>query len=179
MIQAKRLYGRGANWQHYEYKQLLHRGGGRLQAAILCDAARREAATYPLYTFYNPARSCTAARNAGVNTVEGVNLAGGYAVERLVTTAITSSQQQNCKRLKAIEPLMFSLAKLFCPHSLHVVGPFSYVGRNVGPFFIANVDGDRQMGIPVPPMPEEFEMGLLALTLRKCQTLLMRFPQMS
>jgi hypothetical protein len=57
-LQAKRSFGRGGIWTRHCYRELLHSTGSgtTLQAVALCDAARKEPATYALYIFYSSCR---------------------------------------------------------------------------------------------------------------------------
>jgi hypothetical protein len=53
LIQAKQCYGDGKVWTRHGYKELFHTVGSsaKLQAVALCDTARAEIATHPLYIF--------------------------------------------------------------------------------------------------------------------------------
>lgn len=124
-IQAKQLSGYGGLWGRHCYKGLLYCPGksNKLQATLLCNSARRgQVATYPLYTFYHPARSCMLAQRVGIE-IEGINLADGYAIEQLAKSATNRRLRTRNKSLSTIHPLLFSLSDLFCPSSAASMPP--------------------------------------------------------
>lgn len=156
LLQAKQSYGGGGVWTRHGYKELLHRAGSgpTLQAVALCDTARAEPATYPLYIFYHPESTCVAATAAGYPAVAGVSLADGYQIERLVTDATTQTLRTRNKSLKIIAPLLFLLEDLFCPPTILELGPLAFA-REI-PFILLTTarKGTRVVtGVPVPPQP--------------------------
>jgi len=156
LLQAKQCYGGGRIWTRHGYRQLLHTvgSGPKLQAVALCDTARAEAATYPLYIFYTPENTCMAARTAGFPAVTGVSLADGYLIERLVTGAMTQTLRTRNKSLKAIASLLFLLGDLFCPHTILETGPQALApGGFAFPVAIGRDGGRNVVGVPVPPRP--------------------------
>ncbi|KND20192.1 hypothetical protein ADZ37_07210 [Pannonibacter phragmitetus] len=156
LLQAKRCYGRGGVWTRHGYKELLHTAGSRtkFQAVVLCDTARAEIATYPLYIFYHPESTCSAARATGLRTVTGACLADGYVIERLVTGATTRALRTRNKSLKTIAPLLFPLSNLFCPPTVVDKGPFAFVSDRLAFRMATGRQGGRTViGAPVPPPP--------------------------
>lgn len=156
LLQAKQCYGTGKSWTRHGYKELLHTAGSstKLQAVALCDTARAEAATYPLYIFYHPESTCAAAAAAGRTAVTGASLADGYRIERLVTGATTRTLRTRNKCLKTIAPLLFPLSDLFCPSTVIATGPQAFApGRFVFPIAIGLQGGRTVLGMPVPPTP--------------------------
>jgi hypothetical protein len=156
LLQAKQCYGEGGIWTRHGYKELLHTAGSstKLQAVALCDTARAQAATYPLYIFYHPASTCAAADAAGLTAVTGASFADGYLIERLVTAATTRTLRTRNKSLKTIAPLLFPLINLFCPPTVLVNGPQSFApGLLMLPMAIGREGGRTVLGTPVPPTP--------------------------
>lgn len=156
LLQAKQCYGRGKVWRRHGYKELLHTvgRGPKLQAVALCDTARAEAATYPLYIFYHPESTCTAARASGVTTVTGASLADGYTIERLVTGSTTRTLRTRNKSLKTIAPLLFPLSDLFCPPTALETGPQALASDQfLRPITIGRAGGRTVVGVPIPPTP--------------------------
>lgn len=117
ILQAKQLYGGGLIWSRHYYKELLKKGKkNKLQAQVLCDTARNALVpTYPLYILYNSETSCELSRQAEVYTVDGVNLADGFAIEALVRAANNRQLRTRYKSLGRIEPFLQPLQTLFCP----------------------------------------------------------------
>lgn len=156
LLQAKQCYGRGKFWTRHGYRELLHTAGSgpKLQAVALCDTARAEAATYPLYIFYHPESTCTAAERAGFPAVTGASLADGYIIERLAKCATTQTSRTRNKSLKTIAPLLFSLSDLFCPPTVLGTGPQAFAtGRFALPLAIGRERGRTILGVPIPPTP--------------------------
>ncbi len=156
LLQAKQCYGKGNVWTRHNYRELLHKvgSGSKLQAVTLCDTARAEAATYPLYIFYHPESTCTAARASGENAVTGASLADGYAIERLVTGATTRTLRTRNKSLKTIAPLLFPLSDLFCPPTVLEIGPQAFASGQFLPSIATGRAGGRTVvGVPIPPTP--------------------------
>lgn len=164
LVQAKQLYGDGAHWTRHTYRELLHTSGssGRLQAQVLCDTARSQNATYPLYAFYHPGRSCALARNQGITHIEGVNLANGYAMETLTLAAMTPSLRTQVKRLGTLYPYFFSLRDLFCPDLVDPLGPMAFHPREgyAIPLILSFDAGRPVLGFPLPPRPEDVHQRL-------------------
>jgi hypothetical protein len=152
LLQAKRSYEKKGGWERHTYEQLMHTvgPGGPLQATILCDAASTHPATYPLYIFYHPGLTCDEARRAGSSTIAGVNLASGYAIERLITSATTPKERGENRRLGTIHPLWFQLSALFCPPTLLPPMPVAFAGRM--PFQTI-----------IPPTPEIVQQRVLGI----------------
>lgn len=158
LLQAKQSYGAGRIWTRHCYRELLHTSGNgsKLQAVALCDTARAEKATYPLYILYHPASTCYTAQTGGFSYVTGASLADGYEIERLVTGATSRALRTQNKSLKKIAPLLFSLSELFCPLTILETGPQAFApGIFMGPFFTAQVAGRTAVGVPIPPTPAE------------------------
>jgi hypothetical protein len=165
-VQAKKLYDHGANWQDHAYDHLDAITGvtGIHQAKVLCDHARAQNASYPLYAFYNQGQSCDLARAAGVSNVDGVSLASGYVIEKGIVGALDAATRGANKRLGALQPKMFSLSELFCPSRF---APFSIMNYWIGPrgFFppltFQVTDGRQQLGFELPPRPEDIRQRLV------------------
>lgn len=156
LLQAKQCYGDGRVWTRHGYKELLHTAGSssKHQAVALCDMARAEVATYPLYIFYHPESTCAAAEAAGSDAVTGASLADGYAIEQLVIGATTRTLRTRNRSLKAIAPLLFPLSELFCPPTVLEVGPWGFFPeRFVFPMAFGRAGGRTILGVPVPPTP--------------------------
>lgn len=155
LIQAKRSYGVGKKWRRHSYRQLFHKTGNpaQLQAKIICTTSRTAPVpTYPLYMLFTPGRTCRMARHDGERCVEGVTLADGYAVEKLAVGAVDRRTSTENRSLKKISELMFSLERIFCPTSLHRMGPMAFSNsRGVGPLFWVG----STIGFPIPPSPQE------------------------
>jgi len=148
MLQAKRLYGDGQRWRRHTYRELFHVSGGALQAVTLCNHARSQAATYPLYIFYNPSGSCQLAANKGVSSVNGINLVDGYLVEGLVTAANSRALRTSNRSLGTLYPYFFTLPELFCPSRVRSLGPM-----------VGIENGGTTLGVPVP-RPEDIRERL-------------------
>lgn len=156
LLQAKQCYGGGKAWTRHGYRELLHTAGSgpKLQAVALCDTARAEAATYPLYIFYHPESTCAAAGASGLTAVTGASLADGYIIKRLVTGSTTRTLRTRNKSLKTIAPLLFPLSDLFCPPTVLETGPQAFApGRFVFPMAIGREGGRTVLGVPIPPTP--------------------------
>ncbi|WP_420478605.1 DUF6615 family protein [Brevundimonas sp. FT23028] len=116
LIQAKKLYGKGKIWTRRSYPEIFHRvpKTKALQSATLVAEAKRTAATYPLYLFYNHQTICDLAATSGAK-VDGASLVSGYFINGLVQqkTAgkLTASKTSN---LGTIQPKMFPLSGLLC-----------------------------------------------------------------
>lgn len=166
LLQAKRSYGNGKVWTRHCYKELLHKAGSgpRFQAVALCDTARAQAATYPLYIFYSPEQTCVAARAAGFQYVAGASLADGYQIEHLVKGASTQTQRTRNKSLKEIAPLLRPLAFLFCPPTILVGGALARSGVFDLPVALVLDDQGRpDLGVPVPPTPKTIRQRIVRL----------------
>lgn len=156
LLQAKQCYGEGKAWTRHYYKELLHTAGSgsKRQAVALCDTARAEAATYPLYIFYHPESTCAAARASGFSSVTGACLADGYAIERLVTGSTTRTLRTRNKSLKTIAPQLFPLSALFCPPTVLEAGPQAFApGRFMFPMVMGREGARTVLGVPIPPTP--------------------------
>jgi len=155
VIQAKQAYGVGAIWSRHCYREIYHTSGSGsiLQAQTLCDTARTSVATYPLYLFYHPQSTIDLARNRGKQKIEGVNVADGYEIERLVKGAKGRRLRTQNRSLKTIAPLLSPLSSLFCPSSALPMSPAAYVGRRPTLLLVQNLDGRPYLGIPIPPDP--------------------------
>lgn len=161
LIQAKQLYGDGQIWTRHCYKELFYRSGSgnKLQAEILCDTARSQGTdTYPLYVFYNPARTCKLAHGAGNNGLLGANLADGFLVEALAKAANTRLLRTRNKSLKTIYPFLFFLSDLFCPST---VLPMPIMARGPGGIPIHLLISRAGLGIPQPPRPKDIRQRLV------------------
>jgi hypothetical protein len=169
LIQAKRIYGSGSQWTRHSYKKLLYQTSGKLQSKILCDRARLEAATYPLYMFYNAEKTCTLARSAGISLIEGVNLTDGYLIEQLTLAASSSSRAS--LRLGNLHRYFFNLRDLFCPSNifpLPIMNFYSEDGAQI-PMALSFSQGRPTLGIPFPPRPEDIRTRLLQYKARVAQ----------
>lgn len=156
LLQAKQAYGDGKIWTRHTYRELLHVSGGKFQAEILCDTARAESATYPLYILYHPVQTCSSACMAGSAHVVGVNLADGYRIERLVKTATTRALRTRNKSLGTIAPHLFLLSDLFCPSTLLQMGPFGLAAGFPRMVYIMTSGRQRGLaGFPIPPTPQQ------------------------
>lgn len=157
LLQAKQCYGDGKVWTRHGYKELFHKAGSgpNLQAVALCDTARATPATYPLYIFYNPANTCTAARAAGLEAVTGASLADGYIIEQLTTKATTRKLRTSNKSLKKIAPVLFPLSDLLCPPTILESGLHAFAsGAFAFPVAVGREGGRTFVGFPIPPTPE-------------------------
>lgn len=153
LIQAKRSYGKGKLWGRHSFRELYHRSGTpkALQAKVLCDTARAAVATYPLYIFYVPGKTCKLARLDTVRNISGVTLADGYDIEQLAVSASDRKTRTKNRSLKTISEKMFPLQNLFCPQSIDKIGPMMFSRMApVGPLFL---DG-TSLGFPMPPTPQ-------------------------
>lgn len=155
LIQAKRSYGKGKLWGRHSFKELFHQSGTpkRLQANVLCDTARNAVfATYPLYIFYVPGKTCELARLNRTPNVNGVTLADGYEIEGLVVSGTDRKTRTKNRSLKTISEKTFPLLSLFCPQSIKIIGPMAFSGpAALGPLFLDGIS----LGIPVPPTPQQ------------------------
>ncbi|WP_171233046.1 DUF6615 family protein [Ruegeria sp. HKCCA4812] len=153
LIQAKRSYGKGKQWRRHSFRELYHQSGASkvLQAKVLCDTARAAVATYPLYIFYVPGKTCKLARLDNALNVSGVTLADGYEIEKLAISASDRKTRTKNRSLNTISEKMFPLQILFCPQSINKIGlvMFSRVAP-VGPLFF---DG-TSLGFSIPPTPQ-------------------------
>jgi hypothetical protein len=167
LLQAKKAYSDSDNWKGQSYTQLFHKSGnsGKLQASVLCDAARAAPpSTFPMYIFYNPGQTCRLARRAACDKVEGVNLASGYEIEHLVTSAATTYQQRVNRSVATVSNLLFPLTAIFCPSTLREVGPFAYAGSQYSmPAMISFGGGLPSLGIPQLPTPETIRDRILGM----------------
>lgn len=164
LVQAKQAYGQGRIWTRHNYRELFHITGssGTLQTKMLCDAARQSPATYPLYIFYHPAQTCDLARASGIQQVEGVTLADGYQIERLVLAASTRRLRQRNKSLGAVAPLLFPLTDLFCPTSVLPLRPWAYAqSAQAPPLYVAREHGRLVFGVAIPPSPKDVRQRLV------------------
>jgi hypothetical protein len=163
LLQAKQAYGEGGNWKRHCYKEILHTTGtsSKLQAEVLCDAARASSATYPLYIFYHPAHTCQLAQRDGHSHVAGVNLADGYLIADLVRRATSRLTRTRNKSLRIISPLLFDLSDLFCPGTVVPLGPFALLPGLPVPLVV--VAGSSVPGFYVPPTPTDVQRRIVAL----------------
>lgn len=163
VLQAKQSFGNGGVWTRHCYRELLHSSGKgpKLQAVALCDTARSNEATYPLYIFYTSKNTCESARSAGLESVSGVSLADGYSIEVLATNATTQQLRTRNKCLKTIAPLLFSLRSLFCPPSILEAGPYAFAQEFAFPIVVARRAGQSVIGIPIPPTPKEIRQRIV------------------
>jgi hypothetical protein len=161
-VQAKQLYGSGEQWTRHSYKELLRKSGGVLQAKTLCNMARSNSFTYPLYIFYNPEHSCLLANAKRPDNLLGVNLADGFRIEALVLSATDRKSRIRNLSLKAIQPHLYSLADLFCPPSFMSVPPMAFArSSGLGPFFNLPRGASHILGVSQPPRPEDICERLL------------------
>jgi hypothetical protein len=168
LIQAKQLYGKGYKWKRLHYKEILRKAGKgpTLQARVLCDTARAEPATIPIYMFYNFASACSAAHGSGALNVAGVNWTDGYLVERLVAAATSRALRTRNKSLGLLQPDLFTLPDLLCPDLLlpppiFARGSRQPPGAAAGPpSILLFVTGPSGTGVPLPPRPEDIHRRL-------------------
>lgn len=155
VIQAKQAYGAGAIWSRHCYREIYHTSGSgsTLQAQTLCDTARMNAATYPLYLFYHTQSTIDLARSKGIQNIEGVNFADGFQIERLVKGAKGRKLRTQNRSLKTIAPLLSPLSSLFCPPNSLPLPPTAYAGRLPTVFWMQDLDGRPHLGVPMPPAP--------------------------
>lgn len=141
LIQAKQAYGNGDIWSRHSYQELTRKapGGLKPQCEVLCESVRTQAATYPLYAFYNPGRTCDLARSDGRPEVAGVVLADGHQVKQLA--------RDRKRSLRSITPYVFGLDELFCSPTKGICS-----------------DGPASS---TPPTPQELRQRLLALHLKE------------
>ncbi|WP_248410218.1 DUF6615 family protein [Aliiroseovarius sp. S2029] len=154
LIQAKRSYGKGKQWGRHSFRELYHQSGTpkALQAKVLCDTARAAAATYPLYIFYVPGKTCKLARLDNALNASGVTLADGYEIEKLAISASDRKTRTKNRSSRTISEKMFPLQSLFCPQSINKIGPMMFSrAASVGPLFF---DG-TSFGYPTPPTPQK------------------------
>jgi hypothetical protein len=165
LLQAKQLYGNGKIWKRHCYRELFHQSGagGELQAKLLCETARTSpTATYPLYIFYHPAKTCDLSRLSGIDVVQGVNLADGFFIEALVKSANTPALRTTNRSLGTILPSLFPLAKIFCPTLVDELGPVAFRGMPSSiPLLLSFATGRGVIGFPLPPTPEEVRQRLV------------------
>lgn len=164
LLQAKQSYGEGDVWTRHAYKELLHTSGGSstLQAVTLCATARTSPATYPLYIFYHPARTCLMARDAGFSNVAGASLADGFKIERLVTASTTRALRTRNKSVGRIAPLLFPLSDIFCPPTILPMGPMAFAPSGLSmPLYFGRVGRDAVIGRAIPPTPRQFRDRLV------------------
>lgn len=164
LLQAKQCFGKGNNWKRHNYRHILHTTGNKLtpQAEILCNTARTEQSTYPLYILYNPKKTCLAARKDGATNVVGACLADGYKIERLVKNAKGRALRTRNKNLRTIAPLLFPLSNLFCPPNILPLGPFARQWSMFpDPIIIGRKDGESVVGIPIPPTPQDIRQRIV------------------
>ncbi len=140
-IQAKSLYAKQRDWQHHSYSKLLYRVGGKSQAHILVNNARRAhaqgIATYPFFAFYNPQRSCADAAGANIE-IEGVNIADGFVVESLIRKANDRASRTAVKRVGTLHPYFYALKDLLCAGHADEDHVFQ-VGPNYGVALVATM----------------------------------------
>jgi Family of unknown function (DUF6615) len=162
LLQAKQLYGDGALWTWHCYKELLHETGtpSQLQAQTLCDTARTQPATYPLYILYHPQGSCELADKAGAVALQGVNLADGFDIEALARSAKGRTLRTKHKSLGTIYPLLFSLTDLFCPSRVVPSSAMALAPQEM-PMVLAFEGGKLVLGTPIPPLPEDVRQRLV------------------
>lgn len=173
LLQAKQAYGGGGFWSRHCYRELLHGtiSGSTLQAVALCDTARAEAATYPLYIFYHPQSTCTLARAAGFPGVLGVTLADGYCIERLVCAATTRTLRTRNKSVGQITPLLFPLSDLFCPSTILPIGPFGFAPHALKfPVYIEWIRSRRTIGLSITPTPSQIRQRIVDMRSLLAQT---------
>lgn len=164
MVQAKRAYGRGKRWSRHNYAELLRDAGnsGVRQAKVLCDDARNASvSTFPLYAFYHSERLCNLANASPGRPILGVNIASGYAIEKLVSAATTRTLRTQNKSLGKIRPLMHSLSTLFCPVTTIPLGPLAFGQADFEvPVTLSFATGRPALGFSVPPRPAEIRSRL-------------------
>jgi hypothetical protein len=168
LLQAKQAYGDGGIWRRHCYRELLHTSGSGTtrQAVILCNAARTGYATYPLYLFYHPEHTCSLATNDGCSSVSGVNVADGFAIERLVAASSTRALRTSNKSVGRIEPLLTPLSSLFCPEAVVPLDPqaIDFVPGATGNSQITKTPGRLpRLWQSMPPTPTEIRKRLLSL----------------
>lgn len=156
VIQAKQVYGDGKVWSRHCYRELYHKSGvgSQLQSETLCDTARHSLATYPLYIFYNSASTVDLARSGGCHQIEGVNIADGFEIERLVISAKGRALRTGNRSLKAISPLFAPLTSLLCPATILPITPMAYSGRTMPLAIAQGVGGRPVLGTLTPPDPQ-------------------------
>jgi|GEM_PF-3444677 hypothetical protein len=167
MLQAKQAYGDGLIWTRHCYRELFHTSGSgsKLQAEALCDTARHPgSATYPLYIFYHAAHTCGLARRSGSTVIDGINIADGFAIERLVKAATTRTLRTRNKSLRVIAPKLAPLSALFCPPTIIPVPPFAFAPSGASPPMYLGVSaGRRVLGFSMPPTPGDVRARILDL----------------
>lgn len=164
LVQAKRIHGYGAVWTRHCYRELLHKTGNssRLQADVLDHEARTSASTYPLYIFYNSGYTCSLAGGSGSIEVDGVNIADGYSIIKLVRAATTRALRTSNKSLKVIAPMLAPLSTLFCPPRFLSVRPFALSPAAFPTEFY--ISGGRSVvGSQIPPTPDDVRERLIRL----------------
>lgn len=157
LLQAKQAYGQGKFWKRHTYKHLLDTSGSSttLQAVQLCHTARTGGACYPLYIFYNPARTCMMARRDGVFRVAGVSLADGYQIEKLTLASTTRKLRTRNKSIGRIERLLFPLSTLFCPPTILPLGPMAFAPPAFAlPVYLGQGADGLVLGRQIPPTPD-------------------------
>lgn len=164
-IQAKKLYERTSTWRDHSYNELFHLTGstGFYQAQILCDHARGQSFTYPLYAFYNQGRSCGLARADGITNVQGLTLADGYEIERRVIAATTAPMRRSTSSLGALQPLYFPITDILCPGLFMPLGPMAFQPGSdaLPPITFDYVNGKWEAGFLLPPRPEDIRERLV------------------
>lgn len=167
MLQAKQAYGDGSMWTRHCYRELLHTSGsgGKFQAEALCDTARLPgSATYPLYIFYHAARTCEMARCSGNTSIAGVNIADGFAIERLVKAATTRALRTSNKSLRVIAPKLAPLSALFCPATIAPLPASAFApGAVSSPMYLGVSAGRRVLGVAMAPTPVSVRARVLDL----------------
>jgi hypothetical protein len=129
---------------------------------MLCDTARGQQGTYPLYIFYHPRGSCDLAHKTGAIDLDGINLADGYSIEALVKSATNRLLRTRHKSLGTIYPLLFSLSDLFCPSRVAPTPPTALAHPGVPtPMVLSFADGRPVLGLPIPPLPEDIRQRLI------------------
>ena len=170
MLQAKQCYGDGSVWTRHCYRELLHTSGSgsKLQAETLCDTTRLPgSATYPLYILYHAAHTCDLARQAGNRAISGINVADGFAIERLVKIATTRALRTSNKSLRVIAPKLSPLSALFCPSTIVPASPFAFAPSGIStPIYLSVVAGRPGLGFPLPPTPTEVRTRILKVRAR-------------
>lgn len=166
LLQAKQAYGGGEIWSRHAYRELYHKSGKgpHLQAQTLCDTARTSPATYPLYIFYNSQTTLELAAARGVRHLQGINIADGYEIERLVLFAKGRKLQTRNRSVGTISPLLESLSSLFCPEVIYPTQPSAFAGSSVS-FAVSQDDRGRPfVGIPIPPDPHTVRDRLVQIS---------------
>jgi len=114
IVQAKKIHGKGANWKRLSYRELAHPdNSGRQFDDLVAEVRSSSVPTYLLYAFYNTERACSLANSSSGPLVEGVSLADGRDVGKIVAD-IVAQKSREARSLKRLRPLFFPLTHIFC-----------------------------------------------------------------